>query len=387
METLDGVLVVGAGPSGLLTGLGLAERGVEVTVLEAEPQIPKSPRAMVYHAVLLDGLETLGVLADADAQGFRNSVLSWRIHETGERVDVDLSPASNLHLGQYELARIALSHLQRTGAEVRFETGVVDVSAHDDHVVVTAQGPGGRGEIRAPWVIAADGGRSTVRRSLGWSFEGTTWPERFVATNVRYPFDRDGWANANFLLDPGHGAVIARIDDELWRWTWAEPADLLEAEVPERIPGRLAAIGVDGGYEIDTFSVYSMHQRAVPSMREGRVLMMGDAAHSTNPTGGLGLAAGLFDCFALVDPLTAAIRGEGPEAALDDWAAERLKAFLEFASPMASQLKQTVYNLADLESGRGTLAMMAEGLDDPENIRQRSEMFRALETGKLSVPR
>jgi 2-polyprenyl-6-methoxyphenol hydroxylase-like FAD-dependent oxidoreductase len=385
METLDGVLVVGAGPSGLLTALGLAQRGVPVTVLEAEPQIPESPRAMVYHSVVLDGLDRLGVLADADAAGFRNSHLAWTIHETGERVDVDLSPASNLHLGQHELAQIALTHLQDTGAEVRFRAKVVDVAPHDDHVVVRVEGDGGETEIRAPWVIGADGARSAVRRALGLDFEGTTWPERFVATNMRYPFERDGWATANFLLDGTHGAIIAKIDNhDLWRWTWAEPPELPADEVTLRFPSRLAAIGVQGGYEIETFSAYSMHQRAVPAMRVGRVLIMGDAAHCTNPTGGLGLAAGLYDCYALVDPLAHVVRHGGDDSTLDEWASERRRLFWEFASPTASQLKETVYNLPDPEAGRAILAMIAKDLHDPEVTRQRSEMFRALQSRPLS---
>jgi 2-polyprenyl-6-methoxyphenol hydroxylase-like FAD-dependent oxidoreductase len=385
METLNGVLVVGAGPSGLLTALGLAQRGVAVTVLEAEPQIPEAPRAMVYHAVVLEGLDRLGVLADADTAGFRNSHLAWIVHETGERVDVNLSPASNVHLGQHELAQIALGHLQKTGADVRFRAKVVDVAPYDDHVIVRVEHDGDTREMRAPWVIGADGGRSAVRRSLGLDFDGTTWPERFVATNVRYPFERDGWATANFLMDAEHGAIIAKIDrDGLWRWTWAESAELPAEEVTARIPRRLAAIGVHGGYEIDTFSTYSMHQRAVPQMRVGRVLIMGDAAHVTNPTGGLGLASGLYDCYALVDPLAEIVRDGREDSALDEWASDRRRLFLEFASPMASQLKQTVYNLDDAEAGHAVLTMVAKDLDDPDVIRQRSEMFRALQSRPLS---
>jgi 3-(3-hydroxy-phenyl)propionate hydroxylase/6-hydroxy-3-succinoylpyridine 3-monooxygenase len=382
-ERLNGILIVGAGPSGLLTALGLAQRGVGVTVLEAEPEIPRSPRATVYHAVLLDGLERLGVLADADAAGFRNSRLTWIAYETGDRVEVDLSPASNLHLGQYELGQIALRHAIDAGVDVRFGTRATGLTPHDDRVVVAVDGAD---EIEAPWVVGADGARSSVRRALGLGFEGTTWPERFVATNIRYPFDERGWGIANFLLDGTHGAIIAKIDAELWRWTWAEPADLPADTVLERFPGRLAAIGVHEDYEIETFSVYRMHQRAVSAMRHGRVLLMGDAAHSTNPTGGLGLAAGLFDCFALVDPLSAAVRGGDAETALDEWAFERRKRFLEFASPMASGLKETLYNCSGPDAARATLDMVAAGLDDPENVRQRSEMFRALESGTLSRP-
>ncbi len=116
----DGVLIAGAGPVGLITALGLAQAGVAVAVLEAEPAIVDSPRAMVYHWTVLEDLDRLGILADAERRGFRKDDYAFRVFETGEmvRYSIDLlageTPyAYNVHLGQHELAAIALQHLER----------------------------------------------------------------------------------------------------------------------------------------------------------------------------------------------------------------------------------------------------------------------------------
>ena len=115
-----------------------------------------------------------------------------------------------------------------------------------------------------------------------------TWPERFVATNVRYDFQGRGFARTTMLADPRYGAIIAKIDTtDLWRCTYAEDAALPEDRVRERIPAYFAAV-LGEQPELDRYQPYSMHQRAAEEFRVGRVLLCGDAAHVTNPTGGLG---------------------------------------------------------------------------------------------------
>jgi 3-(3-hydroxy-phenyl)propionate hydroxylase/6-hydroxy-3-succinoylpyridine 3-monooxygenase len=201
-----------------------------------------------------------------------------------------------------------------------------------------------------------------------------TWADRFVATDIRYPFDEAGLGNANMLMDPRHGCVIARIDKDLWRWTWSESAELPVETVQDRLPGRLAALGLpDLPYEVVLAQPYRMHQRAVSRMRAGRVLLAGDAAHATNPTGGLGLTSGMYDLFALLDPLDAVIRG-GDGALLDAWAAERLRIFNEHASPMAIDSKHRVYDETDQAALERFVQGAAVPIAQDEAVRRLSTM-------------
>jgi 3-(3-hydroxy-phenyl)propionate hydroxylase/6-hydroxy-3-succinoylpyridine 3-monooxygenase len=369
------VVIVGAGPVGALTALGLAQRGHDVVVLEAEPAITRSPRAMVYYWHVLDGLDRLGVLSDMETAGLRNESFQQRVLSTGVRADIPLtlvaaiSPyAFNIHLGQHEVVAIALRHLSRfPNARVVNGATVTAVRTEDDHALVEADGPDGVETWRAGWVVGADGARSAVRRTLGLSFDGVTWPDRFVATNIRYPFDEIGaLAKANMVFDPANGAVIAQIDSTgLWRWTWSESVELPEEGVLERLPDRLAALGFgDAPFEVDSFTPYRMHQRMVDSMRTGRVLLAGDAAHATNPTGGFGLTSGIYDLLALIEPLSGVLRGDAQDTALDEWAQTRLRLFREFASPMASRIKELVYDTRDVPLLEG-MVRSAGDMADP----------------------
>jgi 3-(3-hydroxy-phenyl)propionate hydroxylase/6-hydroxy-3-succinoylpyridine 3-monooxygenase len=391
-EIREGVIVVGAGPTGALTALGLAQRGVEVLLLEAEDEVVASPRAMVYHWAVLEGLDRLGVLPDIESRGFTTQDFMLRVFETGEDARMShsvLEPITaypyNVHLGQHRVVEVALEHLGRLpNAEVRFGTRVESVESIGDRAAVEIEGPGGPARISAPWVLAADGGRSAVRSSLALSFDGITWDHRFVATNIYFPFDEAGdFFVASMLLDPENGAIVARIDNEgMWRWTWGESADLPVESVADRLPARFAALGMgDSGYEVAGFTPYRMHQRAVPNMRSERVLLLGDAAHVTNPTGGLGLTSGLFDLFALIEPLRGVIDGEVGTEVLDEWSRERLDKFLQVASPMASQFNRDVYLERDLEKRRAVIAGAKEAIADPEMNRGRLLAFKGLETG------
>jgi 3-(3-hydroxy-phenyl)propionate hydroxylase/6-hydroxy-3-succinoylpyridine 3-monooxygenase len=372
------VAVVGAGPVGALTALGLAQRGHDVVVLEAEPSIVPSPRAMVYYWHVLDGLDRLGVLSDIDAAGLRNTGFQQRVLATGLRADIPLDPVSavspyayNVHLGQHAVVRIALQHLARyPNARIVNAATVTSVRVEVDHAVLEVDTLEGLETVKARWVIGADGARSSVRRALGLSFDGTTWPQRFVATNIRYPFDTaGGLAKANMLFDAHNGAVVAQINDAgLWRWTWSESAELPEDGVLDRLPGRLTGLGFgDLAFEVDSFTPYRMHQRMVGSMRAGRVLLLGDAAHATNPTGGFGLTSGIYDLLSLIEPLSAALRGTSDESPLDHWAEERLRLFREIASPMASRIKRLVYDTDDT-AALEDLVRAAGDFSDPASV-------------------
>jgi len=386
----DNAIVVGGGPTGLLTALGLARAGVDVTLLEAEAGIVASPRAMVYHAAVLPGMQALGMLADAEAIGCRGVALQMRVHATGERIEFDMRNIDgtgrgyNLHLGQDKLAEVALAHLLRhPNARVLNSTRVVGLAQDADGVTLTAETRAGPSTLRAGWVVGADGARSGVREALGLTLEGTTWPERFVATNVRCRFDDLGYADATMQIDPRYGAIVARIDDTgLWRCTYSEDAALPEEGVLDRMKAWYAGMLPAGAptWELVQHSPYRMHQRAVEHMRVGRVLLAGDAAHVTNPTGGLGLTSGLFDLYVLAPALAAVIRRDADDSVLDVWAAERLAAFKERASPAASEFKRLVYSSTEPERLEGALQGLRHLAKDVPAQRQAFGVASSLET-------
>ena len=390
IRAMDDVIIVGGGPTGFITALGLAQAGVRLTVIEAEPQIVDSPRAAVYHWSVVAGLEKLGIRAEVEQIGFPKQDYTYLVHKTGERIDFSLEVLNgrtpypyNLHLGQHKLAEIALRRL--TGfpqVSVRFNTRLTALNQDAAGVTLQVATPAGPEELRAKWIVGADGAGSTVRHQLGLEFAGMTWPERFVATNLYFDFERYRYARATFLIDATYGAVIAKLDNAgLWRCTYMEDAGLTEALLMERLRIVYAAIVPGADYNIDRATPYRMHQRSAPHYRAGRVVLVGDAAHVTNPTGGLGLTSGLFDCFALYPALSAIVLEGADASILDRYSDSRRDIFLNRISPQAVANKRLIYHAngggQPLEAALVSLRRLQT---DREFVLQRLMFLQTLET-------
>jgi len=385
------VIVVGGGPTGFVTALGLAQAGVDVSLIEAGTEIISSPRACVYHWSMLDGLERLGIREEAEAIGYTKDDYLWLVKKTGERLPYDLKVLSritrfpyNIQLGQDRLAEICQRRLEAMGnAEVHWQTAFTGLAQDGEGVTVRAETPAGPAELRARWVIGADGAASAVRKALGLSFDGMTWPERFVATNLRHDFESGGYWQSTMVIDDEWGAVIVKITrDGLWRCTFMEDAALPEETYLDRLPEAYRhLLPGQGGYALDQASPYRMHQRCAEAFRLGRVVLAGDAAHVTNPTGGFGLTTGLFDSFALWPTLAAIVLEGADPALLDIWAEERRQIFLEKTSPQACAYKDFVFHAC---GGGARLEERLEGMRtmvrDPDVRLQRLLFTKGLET-------
>ena len=351
------VIVVGAGPVGLLTTLRLAQAGIPTTCVEALNAIDDSPRAMAYHPVAVKELDRAGVLDDVRKIGSAGNGICWRSTRSGEVIAAmdrgtnNEFPYENLVIGQHLLAAIILEHLKR------FETSTalfgnkviaVDQSSGEDIKLIVEDSDGKTIVLSANYVVAADGGRSTMRRLLDISFDGFTFDEQLVSTNVYYDFQKYGWRDGNFMIDPEHWALIARINNEgLWRVSYGEKAGLTHEQLRARMPWKFSELfpgDKPPDYKLDQMSPYRLNQRCASTFRKGRVVLAGDAAHLCNPFGGLGLTGGILDAAAISDALIGMYVGKAGDSILDKYVQIRRQIFVETVNPTSQANKLRLHD-------------------------------------------
>ncbi|GAA2775711.1 FAD-dependent oxidoreductase [Saccharopolyspora taberi] len=335
------VVVVGAGPVGLALALGLARRGVRVTVLEAGDSVSHGSRAICLSRHSLEVLERLGV-----GERFAELSLPWTSGRSYYRdtevlaFDMPHSAADvrppMVNISQSVAEQVLVDEVARTdGCDVHWHCRVEDCTPHADHVVVSVGTPDGAREIRADWVLAADGARSAVREALGLRLNGTSYEGRYVIADIHWraalPTERRVWFDPP--SNPGSTIILHRQPDDIWRVDYQlRPGDDPEAEtdhdrIRDRISRHLDWLGNDRPWTLEWASIYRAHSRSLDSYRHGRVLFAGDAAHLVPIFGVRGLNSGLEDADTLAWMLPLVLRGEAGEALLDAYSAERCDAW------------------------------------------------------------
>jgi 2-polyprenyl-6-methoxyphenol hydroxylase-like FAD-dependent oxidoreductase len=370
------VLVVGAGPVGLLAALTLAQAGASVMVIEGDAAPNDSPRAAAYFATSLIVFQELGLLDELDGLGIRVNLFGHHVPEYDFHACISTACMKGitydyqLHVGQHVLCDVVIDRLRRRDMPVLFGHRLSGLD--DDGTLVRATIETGEGErhIDARWVIGADGARSAVRRLASIAWDGFTWDNHFVATNVYADMASLGYQQANFVCDPVSGGVIAQLDDRgLWRLTYAEDASLAPEAYLERLPGRYRGFIPEGmKYEIASSSPYALHQRCSEALRKGRILLAGDAAHTTNPCGGLGLTSGMWTGVVLADLLGAILKGDEDAAILDLWSDERRRIFLDIVNPGAIRNK-VMLEERDPAQRRRDMEGVRPLIDDPDQAK------------------
>jgi 3-(3-hydroxy-phenyl)propionate hydroxylase len=369
------VIVVGGGPVGLVTALGLVERGIPVLVLESETLPIQDPRGAAFHPPTLEILERLGVLEKLMAIGLKVPLWQVRNRQGGIIAEFDLAMLRGhtaypfrFHLGQQKVVPVLLDALAAQPlAEVRFGAKAVGYEEADDGVFVSYTDS--RGELHttgARWLIGADGARSAIRKAAGIAFEGFTWPERFVVTNLGDDLSRYGFAYTNYVTDPDRWGVVLCLEDERgapnWRVTYPTDASLSDDEVLDgaNVQERLVDL-VSGAssLEVRYSGIYRVHQRVAARFRHGRVMLVGDAAHINNPLGGFGLNSGIQDAANVAETLAEVWFGRAGPTLLDRFDRQRRTSNVEFVQKASIRNKKMiderdpdVRRHADAELGR-----------------------------------
>jgi len=316
------VIVVGAGPVGLLIAGDLAEAGVDVTVLERrDGKVSNLSRAFAVHARTLEQLDARGLADQLVASG--NTLGQLRLFE---RVEVDLTTLPSrfpylLITPQCNVEHLLLARAEKAGAQIVHDAEVTGVDQDDSGVTVTTRDT----TYRAAYVVGADGYHSAVREAIGQPFPGKSVLKSIMLADVKVAETPTETLVANGVGDAF--AFIAPFGDGYYRFfAWdrrrvvpdSEPLTLEEvSDVAKR------ALGTDFGmHDARWLSRFHSDERQAPNYRVGRVFLAGDAAHVHSPAGGQGMNTGLQDAANLGWKLVAVLRG-APEHLLDTYQAER----------------------------------------------------------------
>jgi 3-(3-hydroxy-phenyl)propionate hydroxylase len=353
----DRILIVGAGPVGMVAAARLVRAGIPVTVFEAGPSLSEESRASTFHPPTLDMLDDLGAAAPLIAQGLKAPEFQYRTKPDGLIAQFDFSEIADVtrhpfrvQAEQFKLTRILYERMRgESDFAIEFDAKVSAVEQDTSGVMVELErGEGTKQSQRGRWLIGADGARSAVRQALGIEFEGFTWPERFLVVSTPHDFHSrvPDLVHVNYVADPERWHFLLEIPG-MWRVMFPIAADVSdETARTEDFAQAMMACVLNGvtHYEIVHTTLYHVHQRVAGTYRKGRAFVAGDAAHINNPLGGMGMNGGIHDAVNLTERLAAVWQGEVGEDELDRYDKERRGVTVEYVQTQSIANKRNIEN-------------------------------------------
>ncbi|MFI9614927.1 SDR family oxidoreductase [Streptomyces sp. NPDC052023] len=371
------VIVVGAGPVGLMLAGELRLGGAEVTVLERLDAATTQSRASTLHARTMEILKQRGLLDGPDGFGDPLPPHEPRGHFGGLPLDLTLPGP---YPGQWKVPQVRTEELlgtraARLGARVLRGHEVVELDQDQGRVTVTARHAGRRVTFTARYVAGCDGEQSAVRRLAGVGFPGSDAERELIRADVagiEIPGRR-------FQRLPKGLAIAARRGDGVTRvmvHRFGSPPRSGEARFADIVAAWREVTGEDIAHGTPLWvNSFGDASRQAVRYRSGRVLLAGDAAHLQMPIGGQALNLGLQDAVNLGWKLAATVRGRAPEGLLDTYHDERhavgrrvlshirAQARLLLGGPEVEALRSVVGELTSYERVRAHLAGTVSGLD------------------------
>jgi 2-polyprenyl-6-methoxyphenol hydroxylase-like FAD-dependent oxidoreductase len=346
------VIIVGAGPAGLMLAAELCLAGARPLVLERQPRLRETPKASAFNGQIVELLRYRGLLERAEAASGLPAGPAPGAPFGGMHLDFSHladPPLRVVHLPQPRLERLLSERAGELGARLQRGHEVTGVSQDDAGVTADVRGPDGPYRMTARYLAGCDGAHSTVRDTAGIPFPGTTYPEVNRLAQVTVPDSVTRLDNGDLDV-PGLGRLRAGFTRTgrgvfgfgpltsgslLIQTTEDEPSEQAAEDEPSQAAGdgpmtlselqdsirRVLGADLPLG-EVTRLSRYRFQARQASRYRDGRILLAGDAAHQF-PATGIGINFGLLDAVNLAWKLAAVIAGRAPAGLLDTYHRER----------------------------------------------------------------
>jgi 3-(3-hydroxy-phenyl)propionate hydroxylase len=363
------VVVIGAGPVGLSLAIDLAQRGQAVVLLDDADRIGEGSRAICFSKRSLEYWDRLGVADRMVDKGVVWSV--GRIfHGASLLYQFNLLPEHGhkrpafVNLQQFYAEAYLVDRARQLAAiDLRWCNKLTGLEQRNDHAILTIETPDGPYRVRANYVVACDGARSSLRRLVGAEFSGKVFEDQFLIADVRmtaeFPTERWFWFDPPFHA--GRSALLHKQPDDIWRIDLQlnPDADPVVEKLPENVRPRIARMLGHDKFDFEWISLYKFQCRRMEKFIHGRVIFAGDAAHQVSPFGARGANSGLEDAENLAWKLDRVLRRISPEILLESYHTERSAAadenirestrstdFMAPGSRQEARLRQAVLSLA-----------------------------------------
>jgi 3-(3-hydroxy-phenyl)propionate hydroxylase len=324
------VLVVGAGPTGLVVATLLAQHGIAATVVDRHAAPYPRPRAVHLDGESVRVLQRVGVHEEFAA--ISRPATGLRLLDSRLRPFAEFRRGSGPHghpeanlFDQPDLEALLRRRARHTGVTLRQGVDVVAVAPDGDGVRATLHDvrTGAEEHVRAAAVLGCDGAASTVRDAIGARLRDLRFTERWLVVDVRCGRALDRWGGVDQVCSPRRAATFLHLTGDRYRWEFR----LRPGEAPDVVDlGRLLAPWLADvpmrEWEVLRRAEYVFAARVADRWRDGRVLLLGDAAHQTPPFVGQGLGAGLRDAHNLAWKLAAVLHRAAGGATLPPGVAE-----------------------------------------------------------------
>jgi 2-polyprenyl-6-methoxyphenol hydroxylase-like FAD-dependent oxidoreductase len=326
------VLIVGAGPTGLVLALWLRRLGIAVRIIDKEDRPGTTSRALVVHARTLELYRQIGIADQVVRRGLEFTAINlWVRGQHRARADLGdigrgLSPFPFIIvLPQDEHERLLIDELAAAGVEVERRTDLTDFEERQGLIVARLRGPGGETRWEGEYLAGCDGARSRTREIMDVGFPGGTYERVFyvadaalsgpVANGELHVALDDADFLAVFPLAGGNVRLIGTVplgsEEQRRELGWAD----VSPRAAERMQMAVQ--------RVNWFSTYRVHHRVASRWRRGRAFLLGDAAHIHSPVGGQGMNTGIGDAVNLAWKLAAVLNRTAPTALLDSYEPER----------------------------------------------------------------